>query len=184
MSKKFKKFYRINQYIRADKVRVVDEKGKQVGVMSLRKALAKAEEARLDLVEVAPKAQPPVCKIIDFKKFRYLEAKKEQEEKKKSKKTELKEIWLTLFIAKNDLNFRLERAKKFLKEGNKVKFSLRLRGRELTKKELGYQLLQKATEKLSLWSKVEIKPKSIGNRLETTLAPLKGNKNVIEETKN
>ena len=111
MSKKFNKFYRINQYIKAEKVRVVDEKGKQIGVMSLQEALQKAEELKVDLVEVAPKAKPPVCKIIDFKKFKYLEAKREQEEKKKIKKTELKGIRLTMFIAENDLNFRLKHAR-------------------------------------------------------------------------
>lgn len=184
LAKKFNKFYRINQYIRAEKVRVVDEKGKQIGVMSLWEALSKARELKLDLVEVAPKATPPVCKIIDFKKFKYLEAKKEQEEKKKTKKSELKEIRLSLFMAENDLNFRLNHAQQFLKEGHKVKISLKLIGRQITKKDLGYQLIKKAVEKLSSYAKAEIEPKLIGNRLETILVTLKGVKNGIKKTEN
>jgi translation initiation factor IF-3 len=174
LSKKFNKFYRINQYIKAEKVRVVDEKGKQIGVMSLREALQKAEELKVDLVEVAPKAKPPVCKIIDFKKFKYLEAKREQEEKKKIKKTELKGIRLTLFIAENDLNFRLKHAEEFIKEGHKVKISLRLKGREATKKDLGQQLIQKVLEKISPYAQVEAGPKFFGNQLETVVVPIKG----------
>lgn len=184
MAKKFNKFYRINQYIRAEKVRVVDEKGKQIGVMSLWEALSKARELKLDLVEVAPKATPPVCKIIDFKKFKYLEAKKEQEEKKKTKKSELKEIRLSLFMAENDLNFRLNHAQQFLKEGHKVKVSLKLIGRQITKKDLGYQLIKKAVEKLSSYAKAEIEPKLIGNRLETILVTLRGVKDGIKKTEN
>ncbi len=173
MSKKFNKFYRINQYIQAEKVRVVDEKTKQVGVMPLGEALKKAEAAKLDLVEVAPKAVPPVCKIIDFKKFKYLEAKKEQEEKKKSKKTELKEIRLGLFMAENDLNFRLNHAEEFLKEGHKVKIKLRFKGRQATRKDFGVQLLKKALEKMSPFAQVDVEPRVIGQTAEMVLSPLK-----------
>jgi len=173
LSKKFNKFYRINQYIRAEKVRVCDETGKQIGVMSLQEALKRAEELKIDLVEVAPKAVPPVCRLIDFKKFKYLEAKKEQEEKKKIKKSELKEIRLTLFMAENDLNFRLKHAEEFIKGGHKVKISLRLKGRQVTKKDLGQQLIQKVLEKVSYYAKMEIEPKFFGNQLETVIIPLK-----------
>ncbi len=182
MSKKFNKFYRINQYIRADKVRVCDETGKQIGVMSVQEAVQKAEELKLDLVEVAPKAIPPVCRIIDFKKFKYLEAKKEQEEKKKIKKSELKEIRLTLFMAENDLNFRLKHAEEFIKDGHKVKINLRLRGRQVTKKDLGQQLIQKALEKVSPYARVEIEPKFFGNQLETVIVPFKGSKDEKKKT--
>jgi len=182
LSKKFNKFYRVNQYIRADKVRVCDETGKQIGVMSLQEALQKAEESRLDLVEVAQNAIPPVCRIIDFKKFKYLEAKKEQEEKKKIKKAELKEIRLTLFMAENDLNFRLKRVEEFLKDGHKVKITLRLRGRQVTKKDLGQQLFQKALEKISPFGRVEIEPKFVGNQLETVITPVKVSKNEKKKT--
>jgi translation initiation factor IF-3 len=173
LSKKFNKFYRINQYIKAEKVRVCDEKGKQIGVMSLQEALKRAEELKVDLVEVAPQAIPPVCRLIDFKKFKYLEAKKEQEEKKKAKKSELKEIRLTLFMAENDLNFRLKRAEEFIKEGHKVKISLRFKGRQVTKKDLGYQLIQKVLEKTKPYAQVEVEPRFLGNQLETIMTPLK-----------
>ncbi len=176
MSKKFSKFYRINQYIRAEKVRVCDEKGKQIGVMSFQEALKKAEELKIDLVEVAPKAIPPVCRLIDFKKFKYLEAKKEQEEKKKIKKSELKEIRLTLFMAENDLNFRLKHAEEFIKEGHKVKISLRLKGRQVTKKDLGYQLMQKVLAKINPYAKVEVEPKFFGNQFEADVIPFNGSK--------
>lgn len=173
MSKKFNKFYRTNQYIRAEKVRVVDEEGRQMDVMTLSEALQKAAESKKDLVEVAPNAVPPVCKIIDFKKFKYQEAKKEQEENKRNKKTELKEIRLGLFMADNDLNFRLNHAEKFLKDGHKVKINLRFKGRQVTRKDLGYQLIQKAVEKISPFAKVETEPKLLGKQIELILAPIK-----------
>lgn len=169
-----KRFYRLNQYIQAKEVRVVDEKGKQIGVMPLNQALKQAQKKELDLVEVAPKAQPPVCKIIDFRKFKFLESKRRQAEKKKVKKVELKEIRLTPFIAENDFNFRLGRAEEFLKEGNRVKVVVRFRGREMTKKEFGYELLKKAIERLKSFSKIAVEPKFVGRQLEMTLAPLKG----------
>jgi translation initiation factor IF-3 len=181
LSKKFNKFYRINQYIRAEKVRVINDKGKQLGVMALQEALKKAEEAKLDLVEVAPRAVPPVCKIIDFKKFKYLEAKKEKEEKKRSKKTELKGIRLGLFMAENDLNFRLNHAEKFLKEGHKVKISLRFKGRQAMRKDLGLQLLKKALEKLNSFAQVDVEPRIIGQNAEMVLSPLKVKKKEKEK---
>lgn len=167
-------FYRINHYIQADQVRVVDEKGKQVGVMPLNQALKEAQEKKLDLVEVAPRAKPPVCKIIDFKKFKFLEAKKQKAEKKKAKKVELKEFRLTPFIGESDFNFRLERAEEFLKEGDRVKISVFFRGRQMTKKDFGYKLLKKVGERLKSISRVEIEPKFVGRRLEMVFAPSKG----------
>lgn len=188
MARKFKKprgqFYRINQFIQAREVRVVDEKGKQIGVMLLNQALKQAQEKRLDLVEVAPKAKPPVCKIIDFKKFKFLESKKRKAEKKKAKKIELKEIQLTPFIAENDFNFRLERVEEFLKEGDKVKLVVRFRGREMTKKDFGYKLIQKAIERLRSFSQIETEPKFVGRRLVLTLAPVKGGKNGKKKDEN
>lgn len=168
-----KKFYRINHYITADQVRVVDEKGKQIGLMRLNEALKQAQQKRLDLVEVAPKAQPPVCKIIDFKKFKFLESKKQQEERKKRKKREIKEIRFKPFIAENDFNFRLKRAEKFLGEGDRVKMVVRFRGRQITKKDFGYELLKRGIEKLSFMSEVETEPRFRGRQLEMTLKPIK-----------
>lgn len=168
-------------------MRVVDEEGKQMGVMSLTEALQKAAATKRDIVEVAPKAIPPVCKIIDFKKFKYQEAKKEQEEKKKNKKTELKEIRLGLFMAENDLNFRLNHAQDFLKEGHKVKINLRFKGRQVTRKDLGYQLMARAAEKTSAFARVENEPKLTGKQIEMILAPIKikgGKKNEKEKIQN
>lgn len=182
--KLIRKFYRINQYIQAEKVRVVDEKGKQIGVVSLKKAQNLAQQIGLDLVEVASKAQPPVCKIIDFKKFRFQEEKKQKEGQKKSKKVELKEVRLRPFIAENDYNFRIKKAEKFLKEGNKVKITVLFRGREVTKKEFGYKLLKKTIEKLSSLAEVEIEPSFSGRRLEMVLKPVKGDKNEPKEIQN
>lgn len=174
-----KKFYRINQYIKAEKVRTIDAAGKQIGILSLEEALKKARESNCDLVEVAQNATPPVCKIINFKKFKYLEAKKEQEGKKKSKRVELKEIRLTPFIAENDFNFRIKRAEKFLKGGDKVKISVKFHGRQMGKKDFGYELIKKAIARLEDISKVNGEPKFVGNCLGTLLVP--ANKTIKDE---
>lgn len=166
---KKKKFYRINEYIQAKEVRVIDEDGKQIGVMFPEKALSEARNRDLDLVEIAPKANPPVCKIIDFKKFRYLESKKQSAQK--VKKRDIKKIRLNLFIAENDLNIRLEKAKSFLKARNQVKVSILFRGREIAKKELGYKLVSLITEKLSDYGQVSQEPKLIGRQLVMILIP-------------
>jgi translation initiation factor IF-3 len=178
-----RKFYRINQYIQADQVRVVDEAGKQIGVLSLSEALKKANQADLDLIEVAPKAKPPVCKIINFKKFKYLEAKKQKEERKKAKKGEIKEIRFRPFIAKKDLEFRLGRAEEFLKEGHKLKVTVRFFGREITRKQFGYDLLKKIIDQLSFLSTVEQEPKFLGRQLTMTLSPIKGGQSGKKQTK-
>lgn len=172
-----KPFFRINHFIQAREVRAVDEEGKQIGVMTLNQALKEARKKKLDLVEIAPKAKPPVCKIVDFKKFKFLEAKKRKAEKKKAKKVEIKEVRLTPFIAENDFNFRIERAEEFLKEGDKVKISVFFRGREMTKKNFGYELLKKALIRLSAFAEVEIEPKFAGRKLEMSLVPAKGGQN-------
>ena len=131
-----------------------------------------AQEQGLDLVEVASKANPPVCKLINFKKFRYLERKKDSEGKKKSKRLELKEIRFTPFIGKNDLEYRIKKAEGFLKEGHKVKITVKFVGRQITRKEFGYDLLNTVTEKLRTLSSVELEPKFVGKLLSMTLAPI------------
>jgi len=171
-----KKFYRINQYIQAKEVRVVDEKGKQIGVLATEKALKQAQEKGLDLVEVAPNTKPPVCKIVDFKKFRFLKSKKQQQDKKQAKKVDLKVVQLSPFIAENDFNFRLNRAEEFLKEGNKVKIAVVFKGRQITKKDFGYKLMERALEKLKPYSEIDFEPKFAGRKLEMTLKPIKGGK--------
>jgi translation initiation factor IF-3 len=163
------KFYRINFYIRADQVRVIDEAGKQVGIMPLNEALGEARKRNLDLVEVTANAKPPVCKLINFKKFKFLEAKKEQLEKKKNKKIGIKELRLSPFISENDLQVRVKRTEEFLKEGNRVKVVVRFRGRQLTKKEFGHEILKRLKEKLGEKAKVETEPKMQGKQLEMTL---------------
>jgi len=165
------KFYRINQYIQAKEVRVVDEKGVQIGVMPIFNAIQKARETGVDLVEVSPKAVPPVCKIIDFKKFKYIEAKKEKVEKKEQKGGELKEIVLSPFIATNDLNTRKNRIKEFLKDGNKVKVRVKFSGRELSKKAFGERILNQLVTDLVEIADKEGEAKFQGRELFLTLSP-------------
>ncbi|MFC1789992.1 translation initiation factor IF-3 [Patescibacteria group bacterium] len=169
---KFKKkpFYRLNQQIQADKVRLIDEKGKQIGVLSLGEALSQANQKNLDLIEVAPKAKPPVCKIINFKKFLYLENKKNKS-KKGQRKSQTKEFRLKPFIAQNDLETRLKRAQKFLKQKNQLKFIIRFRGRQITRKEFGYELLGKVARRLSKLSRISQEPKFVGRQLIMSLSP-------------
>ena len=121
----------INGQIRDKEVRVIGEDGEQLGIMSSREAMKLAQEAELDLVKIAPNAQPPVCKIIDYGKYRYELARKEKEAKKKQKTVEVKEVRLSPNIETNDLNTKVNNAKKFISKGNKVKVTLRFRGREM-----------------------------------------------------
>ena len=168
-----KKFYRINQFIRAASLRVIGEDGKQIGILPTNQAQNLAREKALDLVEIAPTANPPVARIIDFKKFLYLEEKREREAKKKTRGGELKGIRVTPFIAKADLEVRIRKAEEFLKEGNKVRIAVRFMGRQLGKREFGYQVLKKVTEALSDCSQVEGESKWFGRELVLTLAPAK-----------
>lgn len=170
------KFYRINQYIQAKEVRVVDGKGKAIGVMPIFNAIQKAKELGGDLIEVAASAKPPVCKIIDFKKFKYLEAKKEREEKKGQKGGETKELMFTPFIAQNDLNTRVKRAKEFLEEGNKVKIRIRFSGRELGKKEFGYKIIDAIMTQLGEIANKEGEAKFMGRELSLIVSPKRTNK--------
>lgn len=165
------RFYNINQYIKAEKVRLIDEDGKQLGILSTTEALKKARRCTLDLVEVAPKAEPPVCKIIDFRKFIYQQRKKRQDERKKRRQSGLKQIRFKLFIDEHDLERRIKKAEKFLKNGSKVKLSILLRGREITKQELGFDLLEKIKGELEETAKVSQEPKLRGRILEMTLGP-------------
>lgn len=168
------KFYRINQYIQAPQLRVVDAESKQIGVMKREEALEKAKKEGLDLVEVAPGAKPPVVKLIDFKKFRYLEDKKRRQEKKSIKGGEIKQIRLTPFIAKADFEFRIKRAQEFLKEGNKVKVVVQFVGRQIARKEFGTELLGRFIKEIENWGKIEHQPRWAGRNLFTTLSPAIG----------
>ena len=121
----------INEQIRDREVRLIGENGEQLGIMSAREAMKIASEADLDLVKIAPKAQPPVCKIVDYGKYRYEQSRREKEAKKKQKTVELKEVRLSPNIDTNDLNTKVNNAKKFIDKGNRVKVTLRFRGREM-----------------------------------------------------
>jgi translation initiation factor IF-3 len=167
---KQQKFYRLNQYISAPTLRVLNEEGKQIGILTREEALKKAQEEKLDLVEIAPQAKPPVAKIIDFKKFRYLEEKKE---KKGQKTQKTKEVKMRPFIGENDFNFRLKRAQEWLKEGQNVRVTVNFRGREFTQKEAGFALLEKFSQGVSSFGQPKDKPKMMGPNLFILLEPLK-----------
>ena len=138
-----RKYYRLNYQIASPTVRLIDESGKQIGVVSKLEALQKAKELNVDVVEVGPNAKPPVAKLIDYKKFKYLEAKKEREERKKQKHVGIKEVRLRPFIGAHDFTTRLERAKEFLAGGNQLKLTLMYRGREITKREFGFDVMNR-----------------------------------------
>ncbi|MBD5087954.1 MAG: translation initiation factor IF-3 [Clostridiales bacterium] len=138
----------INEQIRDREVRLIGEDGEQLGVMSSKDAMKLAREADLDLVKIAPNAKPPVCKIVDYGKYRYELARKEKEAKKKQKVTEVKEIRLSPNIDVNDLNTKANQARKFLSKGDKVKVALRFRGREMAHMGVGKQILEDFFKKL------------------------------------
>ncbi len=166
-----KLFWRINESIRAPKLRVVGADGKQVGVLSLSDALAKSKKEGLDLIEIAPNANPPVAKIANFGKFRYQEEKKIKRELKKAKATELKEIRFSPFIAENDFSVRFERVKEFLKEKNKVKIVVVFKGKQMGSKPFGYEILKKILKDLGETIAVDMEPKFIGRHLIMIISP-------------
>jgi len=153
----------INEQIRDKEVRVVGEDGEQLGIMSAKDAMKIAREANLDLVKIAPQAKPPVCKVIDYGKYRYELARKEKEAKKKQKTMDVKEIRLSPNIDENDLNTKAGQARKFLSKGDKVKVTLRFRGREMAHMGMSKQILDKFYEKLEDVAVVE-KPAKLEGR--------------------
>ena len=155
----------INEQIRDKEIRLIGENGEQLGIMSAREAMKLAEEAELDLVKIAPTAKPPVCKIIDYGKYRYELARKEKEARKKQKVVELKEIRLSPNIDSNDLNTKMNAAKKFLSKGDKVKITLRFRGREMAHIDSSKHILEEFAEKLSDIAVVEKAPKLEGRSM-------------------
>lgn len=148
MRNSHRKSYSINYQIQARELRVIDKEGKQVGILSNDEALGIAKERELDLILIAPKAVPPVARLMDFKKFLYQEEKKEKEAKKGTKKGVVKDIKLSLFIAVADLNRLIEKGKEFLNEGNQVRLNITLKGREMGKKDLGMELAYKVIKSL------------------------------------
>lgn len=138
----------INERIRDKEIRLIGQDGEQLGIMSAKDAMKLAREAELDLVKIAPAAKPPVCKIIDYSKYKYEQTRKEREAKKKQKTMEVKEVRLSPNIDKNDLNTKANQARKFIEKGNKVKVTLRFRGREMTHINYSKQILDQFYEKL------------------------------------
>ena len=160
----------INEQIRDREVRLIGPDGEQIGVVSSREAQKIADEAGLDLVKIAPNAKPPVCKVIDYGKYRYDLARKEKDAKKKQKTVELKEIRLSPNIDTNDLNTKMIAAKKFLAKGNKVKITLRFRGREMAHMNSSKHILDDLAEQLSDIAVVEKAPKIEGRSIGMVLA--------------
>ena len=153
----------INEQIRDKELRVIDSDGNQLGIMSLRQALEIAEQKNLDLVKIAPQANPPVCKIIDYGKFRFEQAKREKEARKNQHIVEIKEIRLSLNIDKHDFETKAGHARRFLKEGNKVKVSIRFRGREMAHPQNGLEIMKRFAQELQEESSVE-KPAKLEGR--------------------
>ncbi len=162
---------RINREIRAPRLRVITEAGDQLGILSLREALEKAEEMGMDLVEIAPTAVPPVAKIIDYGKFRYHQAKKEKEGKKAQVQIKVKEIKLKPNIDTHDFQTKLKHAREFLIKGNKVRLSIMFRGREMLHINLGGKVVDQFCNELSDVAVVEATPKLMGRTMTTILAP-------------
>ena len=160
----------INEQIRDKEVRLIGADGEQLGIVSSKEAQRLADEAGLDLVKIAPTAKPPVCKIIDYGKYRYEQARKEKEAKKKQKTIELKEIRLSPNIDTNDLNTKINSAKKFIEKGNKVKVTLRFRGREMAHMNQSKCILDDFAESLADVAVVEKAPKVEGRSIGMVLA--------------
>lgn len=163
--------YRTNNRIRVREVRLIDQNGENHGVVPTRKALEMAEAANLDLVEVAPNAKPPVCRIMDYGKFAYEKTKREREARKQQKQIETKTIRLTPRISTFHKDVHIKKARQWLKEGKKVKFQVRFKAREITYPELGQHLLEEIAEELSDVSEIEQKPKLEGWSMTLSLAP-------------
>jgi len=163
----------LNEEIRDREVRVVGEDGEQLGIMSSREALEIAIDRKLDLVKIAPQAKPPVCKIMDYGKHRYEQQKREKENKKKAKSTSLKEVRLSLKIEKHDLETKANQAIKFLKNGDKLKVSLRFRGREMGYLSLGHEVIDKFTKLIEDYGKLDKRPAMEGRSLVAFYLPIK-----------
>jgi translation initiation factor IF-3 len=162
---------KINREIRAPKVRVIDKDGGQVGVLTLAEALAKAEGVGLDLVEIAPSADPPVCKIIDFGKYRYQLTKKEKEQKKSQHQVKVKEIKIKPNTDEHDLVTKMKHAREFIAKGNKVRLTCVFRGREMMHPEFGQRVVRRMCDDLSDVAAPESPARMLGRNLSVVLAP-------------
>ena len=162
---------RTNEQITASEVRVISSTGAQLGIISIREALIHAEDEGFDLVEVSPDAKPPVCKILDYGKLKYKEQKSKKEAKKKQKTVEVKEIKMRPGIDKHDYEVKVKALLKFINGGNKVKVSMRFRGREMEHQNLGFDLLKRLSQQVAEFAKVEVPPKGEGKQIMMILVP-------------
>jgi translation initiation factor IF-3 len=165
--------YRINETIEAQEVRLIDENGQMVGVVPLADALQRAQGVGFDLVELSPNASPPVCKILDYGKFKYEAQKKASAARKKQRTIDVKEIKMRPNIDSNDYNIKMRKIQEFLSEGDKVKVTLRFRGRELAHQDLAMNLLERVRDELGDQAKVEQFPKMEGRQMVMIMAPPK-----------
>jgi len=154
-------------------LRVIDDEGTQLGIISLAEALAVAAERGLDLVEVSPNAEPPVCRIMDYGKYKYQASKRAAEAKKKTARVEIKEVKMRPKTEEHDFNFKLKNARRFLEEGNKVKVTIMFRGREVTHPDYGRRLLEKVAEEVKDLGQVEMMPRMAGRFMTMVVAPHK-----------
>jgi translation initiation factor IF-3 len=164
---------RVNDEIDAPQVRLIGPDGQQIGIVSLREAFAAADEAGLDLVEIAPTANPPVCRIMDYGKFKYQEQKKAQEARAKQKQIQVKEIKIRPGTDENDYQIKLRNLRRFLMDGDKAKVTLRFRGREMAHQELGLRQLERIQQDLADIGVVEQMPKLEGRQMVMVIAPAK-----------
>ena len=162
----------INEQIREKEVRLISAEGTQLGVEGILKAQALAREEGIDLVKISPNAVPPVCKILDYNKFKYEQNKKEKELKRNQKIIELKEIWLSMTIDENDINTKAKAAARFLAEGNKVKVSLRMRGRQMAYQQNALEVVKKFYALLTEVAKVDKEPLAEGRNITMVISPL------------
>ena len=174
--------HQINDEIRDREVRLISDTGEQLGIMSAREALARAEEASLDLVKISPTANPPVCKLMDYGKFKFEQSKREKEARKNQRVVEIKEVRMSPGIDVNDFNVKLRNAQKFLSEGNRVKATVRFRGREMAHTDIGKKLLLKFAEDCAEVAVMDKAPKLEGRHMNMFLSP-KVSKDTKEATK-
>lgn len=163
----------INQAIRSSEVRVIDDENNQLGVMDLNSALQAAEEQGLDLVEVSPTANPPVCRIMDYGKYKYQQSKRAAEAKKKQVRVEIKEVKLRPKTDEHDYQFKVKNALRFLGEGNKVKVTIMFRGREVTHPEFGRRILERVATDCAEFGQVESRPNMSGRFMSMVISPIK-----------
>jgi len=173
-----KRFIRMNERIRAREVRVIGDEGEQIGVMPPFEALKMARERNLDLVEISPTAQPPVCRIMDYGKFLYQNEKREREAKKKQKVITVKEVKFRINVDDHDYETKKNHVLRFLDEGDKVKATIFFRGREMTRQNLGRQILERLIKDVDQRGLVEFRPRQEGNTLHLILAPKKSRRHV------